>query len=355
MPFALLVGLAACFKRGANASESPNRMGASQVQTADGLLIRGTLVEEVAEFGRLRAPADQKILALNLEITNNTMAAISLAPSLFRARSSDDLERGTNPDVLSALDDVCGADTLLAVGGQTHCSLAFLLPFGTHAVALVYTQSLGQEVVMPLYPGFVCTECSHLCVDTRADTGNCGECSNALNGLWSCENGEAVCNHTICGGRCVDISRNLEHCGGCNQRVPEGGRCQTGASGCSANALECDSECVNPRTDAEHCGECSHRCDVYTSWARCEAGACIVRDIASPSRISCDAVCRQGGLRCVDGSAEAFYEFTDGDGCAGGQDSEGLDCSTVPDATVVYSHERTCTYAFEFIKCDCTE
>jgi serine/threonine-protein kinase len=75
------------------------------------------------------------------------------------------------------------------------------------------------------------TVCAGVCVDTKWDKQNCGQCGRACPGENLCEGGSCVsCSppRALCGGRCINTSVDLHNCGGCGKKCTPGLLCWQG-------------------------------------------------------------------------------------------------------------------------------
>lgn len=131
--------------------------------------------------------------------------------------------------------------------------------------------------------GVVCrdglTACGDVCVDSSADTLNCGACGVACGGDQICQSGACACppDRAECfdsHGVCTDTKSDVAHCGACGNTCAAGEVCESGT--CRLDCEEADNEvcagaCVNTKTSAQHCGACGNACPQAQS---CIEGAC---------------------------------------------------------------------------------
>ncbi len=112
------------------------------------------------------------------------------------------------------------------------------------------------------------TLCGDICVDTDADSLNCGDCSAACSLAEPlCESGGCVAECTVglveCNGGCIDIVGDNNNCGGCGiecglTETCQSGRCVPG----DCQGAMCGEVCVDLATDPLHCGDCDSACPV---------------------------------------------------------------------------------------------
>lgn len=185
--------------------------------------------------------------------------------------------------------------------------------------------------------------CGEACVDTRADSANCGACGRACPAGQACVAATCRCapsdpdcspigDPDACGpamescgpdewcvadacacrpgltrvdAGCVDLSSDPDNCG-IPGNVCVGGVCARGecADACPDGTMRCGRECVR-RFDPRHCGECNDSCGADEV---CVEGDC--RDYRPAPCLSCpcgacgeDPCCGVGdvGVICVNG------------------------------------------------------
>jgi hypothetical protein len=206
-------------------------------------------------------------------------------------------------------------------------------------------------------------QCGGECVDTSADTRNCGGCGRACPPGEGCVDGACVCGQgrERCGGECVDTSSDPRNCGGCGHACKAGGVCHDGRCSCETatcpqgqhpdpeQACECvcdsgelcDGGCVDVDSDPANCGSCGNTCadgDVCVSgecrcvWAptgmpgiRCGTGCC-------PADHTCvlgcngqpNTCCRPGEVCCGTGCCPPPTFCCPTGGCCEGLAAGGL-------------------------------
>ncbi|HKP59048.1 MAG TPA: hypothetical protein VJV78_20140 [Polyangiales bacterium] len=174
-------------------------------------------------------------------------------------------------------DDHCGASCAACTGGKTCNGTACVCPNG---------------------------ECNGVCVDTRSDKNNCGQCGKQCD---SCSNGNCSCgaNELACDSGCVP--NDAKNCGRCDRACAPGVACIDGNCGCSGNQELCGGECVTcPRAPTG-------------GTTKCEGASCVVdcgrlthcEDDNSCSALNdekhcgnCQTTCR-GNENCVAGNCVA--------------------------------------------------
>ena len=130
-------------------------------------------------------------------------------------------------------------------------------------------------------------------VNTSADNGNCGACTNA------CANGK-VCSGGMCGttcgmgldncsGSCVNEATDVQHCGSCTNacslsnvatnacasRSCVVGACANGYGDCDGLAAN-GCEVATKATDVNNCGGCGIKCNFANAGASCATGSCVM-------------------------------------------------------------------------------
>lgn len=129
------------------------------------------------------------------------------------------------------------------------------------------------------------SNCSGTCMDTAADTKNCGSCGNVCGYGFNCTNGECVnpypmCDPglVLCSGQCIDIKSDVTNCGGCGRAcpsyVPNGSYlCVSGTCTitCAPGYVNCSGVCRDLSTDPANCGRCGGVC--FPGYS-CAGGAC---------------------------------------------------------------------------------
>ncbi|MDP3278564.1 MAG: hypothetical protein Q8Q09_25465 [Deltaproteobacteria bacterium] len=141
-------------------------------------------------------------------------------------------------------------------------------------------------------PSVVCGAAA-TCVNPQTDTTNCGACGNVCGMGQSCTAGACVCpaGATACGmgaaAVCVDVNTNAANCGTCGNACAAGQTCMMGScrAPCVAPRMMCGATCTDTQTDSTNCGACGTSCPAGQS---CSAGAC---------------VCPMGQTRCGAGAA----------------------------------------------------
>jgi hypothetical protein len=135
--------------------------------------------------------------------------------------------------------------------------------------------------------------CDGVCVDTRSDVNNCGECGHQCpyypysNSICqghrcfytdSCIAGRANCDRVITNGCETDLLNDAMNCGACGNTCASGELCAGGAcsSSCAAGTGNCDGDTengceTNTSIDPANCGSCGVAC---TGGNSCVAGTC---------------------------------------------------------------------------------
>jgi hypothetical protein len=93
-------------------------------------------------------------------------------------------------------------------------------------------------------------------------------------GSADCASGQA-----FCGGACIDTSADSANCGNCGVACPDGVECNAGTCDltCDTGMGPCGNECVDNLTDPSHCGQCSNACETAANQvATCDAGSCVI-------------------------------------------------------------------------------
>lgn len=196
-------------------------------------------------------------------------------------------------------------------------------------------------------PGITC--CALLCIDTLADTFNCGPPNVASCGM-ACTGGATLC----CNGSCANPNSDKMHCGGCFKQ------CSTlnGTPNCALGVCSwaCDAGFA-------HCGAGNTGCqtDVYNDPSNCGGcgKVCSNNNIASPTCTSpgvCNGTCN-GSFADCDGDkllngCEINLNATATCGTACGTR---VNCSTsVQNATSIGCASGACTFTCNanFANCD---
>ena len=161
--------------------------------------------------------------------------------------------------------------------------------------------------------------CDHVCIDTLADTKNCGTCGTA------CAVGGLCCT-----GACVDPAVDSKNCSACGKACSATNAtvaCEASAcvlKGCDAGFADCDNSVANgceidTKTDPNNCSACAKACSIANGIAGCDAGACSISS------------CNDGFADC-DKSAANGCEITtlsDAKNCG----ACGKDCGVVANGT----------------------
>lgn len=155
---------------------------------------------------------------------------------------------------------------------------------------------------MPAGPDLqvVCTKsCYGVCVDTRYDPSNCGDCGKTCGpvakgvpgclmgvcGLGACAAGYRDCNGKLADGCEVHSDQDVNNCGGCNnvcslKNATAG--CQAGActvASCVAGLDDCNKTAADGceaslMADTANCGACGMGCNVAAG-EMCTLGKCV--------------------------------------------------------------------------------
>jgi hypothetical protein len=176
------------------------------------------------------------------------------------------------------------------------------------------TETVTKTVEVPVCPSSQ-TKCGDLCVSTKTDNLNCGECGNACAAGSVC-NGDGVCalscqeGLVACGGTCTDPMTSRTHCGAksdctgenAGELCGDGEICDNGEckASCADKLVACDGTCVDPKTDVLHCGagsDCSSEPGVTCSGGEHAAPACVdggCRIVCDAGYADCDGVAANG-------------------------------------------------------------
>jgi len=180
--------------------------------------------------------------------------------------------------------------------------------------------------------------CGGICIDTKRNHENCGDCGKTCQPLEACENGRCVleCSpgKTICSGSCVDLHSDINNCGECGKTCHAGrnatANCKNGSCEYICNPGwsdldgdgNCDNTCI-PASPTELCNGKDDNCD-----GKCdESFTCCAGQTES-----CTTSCNSRGSRtcsnsCSWSSCQPPPEECNGsdDNCDGRCD-EGFEC-----------------------------
>lgn len=161
--------------------------------------------------------------------------------------------------------------------------------------------------------------CDHICIDTAADTKNCGTCGNA------CAAGGLCCT-----GGCVDPTSDANNCSACGKACSGANAtvaCEASAcalKGCDPGFADCDKSeangCeVDVNADPNNCSACGKACSIANGLAGCDKGACTVA--------SCNDGFADCNLDAADGCEVTTLSNTQNCGACGN------DCGNVANGT----------------------
>jgi hypothetical protein len=118
--------------------------------------------------------------------------------------------------------------------------------------------------------------CNHVCIDTAADTKNCGTCGN------TCAQGSLCCT-----GACVDPTNDVNNCSACGKACSathatvscDQSACAVKA--CDQGFADCDKAeengCeVDTTSDPNNCSACGQACSIANGVAGCAGSACTI-------------------------------------------------------------------------------
>ena len=120
-------------------------------------------------------------------------------------------------------------------------------------------------------------------------------------GTLSCSGTQMACN-----GSCIDTSADSNNCGGCGIPCLGGHVCQSSVCVCGSGTMECNGSCV--ASDATHCGTCTNVCQ---SGQLCSGGQCT----SMCAGTTCGTACCTGTQVCMN---NACVEPTGTGGTTGG-------------------------------------
>jgi len=126
----------------------------------------------------------------------------------------------------------------------------------------------------PTCPGTQ-TSCPSGCIDTSADSQNCGGCGIPCLGGHVCQSGQCKCQAGTleCAGSCVPSDGT--NCGSCGNACPANQVCSNNACssmGCTGGQTMCGTACVDTTASDTNCGSCGHAC---TSTQHCSGSTCV--------------------------------------------------------------------------------
>ena len=120
-------------------------------------------------------------------------------------------------------------------------------------------------------------------------------------GTISCSGGQMACS-----GGCIDTSADSNNCGGCGIPCLGGHVCQSSVCVCGSGTMECNGSCV--ASDATHCGTCTNVCQ---NGQLCSGGQCT----SMCTGTTCGTACCTGTQVCMN---NACVEPTGTGGTTGG-------------------------------------
>jgi hypothetical protein len=169
--------------------------------------------------------------------------------------------------------------------------------------------------------------CNSLCIDTRSDVANCGNCGIA------CTGGNTLC----CNGTCANPSTSIDHCGGC------GKACSTLNATPTCSAGVCGWTC---NTDFIHCGSGNTGCETASSVTNCQGcGNVCTSTNATANRCDatgCGYTCATGFLDCIqvgantDGCETPSTSTMNCGGCGNVCDTKNSTGANCPSGTCLY-------------------
>ncbi len=288
------------------------------------------------------------VVSMTVEKTDADLAPITFALPQFSVRTESALVVKAS-GFSAALASPCRADVELHAPGTYSCDVAFEVDEDDPPVELGYqlsnpaTDEVWVEVDLP-----DCTWCGEDCVDLSNSSDHCGSCNNAIENDQECVNGQVACDDgalTLCDGECVNTGTSSLHCGACNTTVGSSMQCVDGDAVCDGGLSACGEECVDLNEDETHCGECNRACP---DEMRCDGDGtrCMIRISSLDVPRSCDTVCSEAGLTCLEPGHAEYHCFSAlcGDDC---EYSPLSTCSTIPDSTCSGSG------TFDRVYCNC--
>lgn len=274
-------------------------------QEAFGLRLTVRSSYETGHIDQLYIAPDDRFIVTSLRIENESRTPpVSVASLLFAMRSGDGVEfLGSTATEL--LPDGCGA-AQVAEGGMFECSVAFAVPLGQSAAAVVYRPAPEIEIVVQ-FESTPCDVCGNDCVDLDSDPSHCGACNAGIGAGQVCRDGQPACEDellTICANECVDLRTDRQNCGMCGVTVPN---CVDGAAGpeeCGAGETLCSGFCY-PNSVCSVC--CAGACFTELTCI-CENDLCLTPGewtpcfIAHAATPNCEEACMFGGFGvCLNG------------------------------------------------------
>ncbi len=155
--------------------------------------------------------------------------------------------------------------------------------------------------------------CAGTCVDTQADTANCGACGRVCAAGETCSAGACsvpcAAGQMRCGGACVDTTSSATNCGACGRTCAARERCSmsTCVPDCPVGQTACGGVCIDTLTDTNNCGLCGNVCGATET---CAGGMC---------RPRCPAGQTSCGAACVDTQTDRTNCGMCGRACAAGE------------------------------------
>jgi glucosylceramidase len=167
-----------------------------------------------------------------------------------------------------------------------------------------------------LVAGTFVAACSSPSGSTPGTGGNNASGQGGTGGSISCGPDEA-----LCGTQCLNTTADSSNCGGCGIPCLGGHTCQASQCKCAAGLLECNGSCV--ASDATHCGSCTNACP---SGQVCNGGNC--SSTCTSTQTPCGTACCESNQTCtnnacVDNSGPGTAGTSGGAGSSGSAGTTG--------------------------------
>jgi hypothetical protein len=241
------------------------------------------------------------------------------------------------------------------VGGQCKCGTQTCDPTqiccGGATPTCATSCSCGSGSCTPTDP--VCCS-NNLCVNTKNDDDNCGNCGNKCVGGTSCGGGHCLCGgHALCTGSdvccgtaCANLDDDVNNCGGCGIACPTGYNCHnrqcvcgsSGGGGAACTELCCDGVCTNPN-NVDNCGMCGNKCQLGESCQNgmaCECPGPVTTMTCLPGQTCC------GGQGCFDIANDPLHCGPACTPCAAGDSCVMGNCMTTCGGVACTPSQRCC-------------